>query len=328
MTRRPWLSWLALLAVLTCANGARADDQVSLRLDWVPVGFHAPFFLGLDRGYYKADGLDLTIGDGKGSANTVQLIGSGADTFGWADSAVAAMGAARGVPVKVVMGVFHKTAASLNSPADRHIDTVADLKGQRVMSCAGSGSQTFLPAYLKAIHFAPTDIQIAMVDCKAIWPAVAQGRANVATGYTPPVLTNFARLGVFNIHHFDFADAGIVLPSHGVVANTHTIESNPDLVRRFVAASTRAWIEAVKDPRAAIDAMVRQRPLLEGQEKFLETEFRGWMDYLDTVRTNGKPFGWQSPEDWKDAEALMVEYAEMKPLPSVDGYFTNQFVAK
>ena len=52
------------------------------------------------------------------------------------------------------------------------------------------------------------------------------------------------------------------------------------------------------------------------------------MDYLDTARTKGKPFGWQSPEDWKDAEGLMVEYAGMKALPSVDGYFTNQFVAK
>ena len=87
------LAWLALLGALVCSTGARADDQVSLRLDWVPVGFHAPFFLALDRGYYKAEKLDVTIGDGKGSANTVQLIGSGADTFGWADSAVAAMAA-------------------------------------------------------------------------------------------------------------------------------------------------------------------------------------------------------------------------------------------
>jgi NitT/TauT family transport system substrate-binding protein len=318
---------LALLAALGGSTAARADDPASLRLDWVPVGFHAPFFLALGRGYYKAAGLDVTIGDGKGSSHTAQLIGAGADTFGWADSAVTAMAAAKGVPVKVVLGVFRKTAASLNAPADRNIKTIEAIKGHTVMSCAGSGSQTFLPAYLKAIHLAPTDIKIVNVDCQAIWPLVAQGRADVSTGYTPPVRTNFARLGVFNINHFDYADAGIVLPSHGVLASTKTIETNPDLVRRFVAASARAWVEAVKDPRAAVDAMVHERPLIKGQEEFLEGEFRGWMDYLDTDRTKGKPFGWQSADDWKDAEKLMVEYAAMKPLPSVESYFTNQFIA-
>ena len=48
---------------------------------------------------------------------------------------------------------------------------------------------------------------------------------------------------------------------------------------------------------------------------------------FDTDRTKGKPFGWQSADDWKDAETLMVDYAAMKPLPSVESYFTNQFIA-
>ena len=48
-------------------------------------GAHAPFFLGKERGFYRDAGIDLTINEGRGSANTAQVVAAGTDTFGLAD---------------------------------------------------------------------------------------------------------------------------------------------------------------------------------------------------------------------------------------------------
>ncbi len=78
---------LAAAAVtLAAAPLAVAQDKVSLRLNWYLGGLHVPFYYGKDKGYYAAEGIDLTINEGRGSANTVQVVAAGSDTFGLADS--------------------------------------------------------------------------------------------------------------------------------------------------------------------------------------------------------------------------------------------------
>ena len=74
-----------LLAFAVCA-GALAQDAVSFRLNWYLGGLHVPFYYGKERGYFAAEGIDLTINEGRGSANTVQVVAAGSDTFGMADS--------------------------------------------------------------------------------------------------------------------------------------------------------------------------------------------------------------------------------------------------
>ncbi len=59
---------------------------MSFRLNWYLGGLHVPFYYGKEKGYYAAEGIDLTINEGRGSANTVQVVAAGSDTFGLADS--------------------------------------------------------------------------------------------------------------------------------------------------------------------------------------------------------------------------------------------------
>src|ERR1043165_7083061 len=72
----------AALLLAAFALPAHAQEKATLRLNWLIYGFHSPFYLGVERGYYKAEGIDLEIGEGKGSASAVQVIGAKGDTFG------------------------------------------------------------------------------------------------------------------------------------------------------------------------------------------------------------------------------------------------------
>jgi NitT/TauT family transport system substrate-binding protein len=328
-------SRLPLLASLVCCvvavvvpwpGGAQTLEPVLLRMDWLAISYHAPFHLALANGYYRAAGIDLKIQEGKGSGSTIQLIANGVDTFGFADSAVVAKSVAQGVPIKIVMGVFRKSAMALVFPAQSPIRSPQDLKGKRLATCAGDAALILLPAYLKANNLSPDDVKVVTVDCAAKYAVVAQGLADATLGFGPYGKTMFQAAGVSEIRALDYADSGIVLPSHAIIASTKTIETKGDLIQRFVGATARGWLEARKNPDAAIQALVRAAPLMSGKEAALKTEFEGYARYLDSPATAGKPFGWQSPDEWKKAEAILVQYMDVKPQPSVDAYFTNSFV--
>ena len=64
------------LLIIAASASAQAQDAVSLRLNWYLGGLHVPFYYGKDMGFYKQEGIDLTINEGRGSANTVQVVES------------------------------------------------------------------------------------------------------------------------------------------------------------------------------------------------------------------------------------------------------------
>ena len=81
-----FLTASAVLAVtLLAAAGASAQDKVTFRLNWIMYGFHTPFYLGLERGYYREEGIALEIGEGQGSVRSAQTVGAKGDMFGLSD---------------------------------------------------------------------------------------------------------------------------------------------------------------------------------------------------------------------------------------------------
>jgi NitT/TauT family transport system substrate-binding protein len=335
MTRRSArISLVALAALLpTLAVGggvsAQAPEPVSLRLDWSVISYHIPFYLANSRGYYRDAGLAVTIQEGKGSSGTVQLVGNGADTFGYADGAVVAKAIGTGVPVKMVMGILKNSPMALVYDGASGLASPHDLKGKRVSTCAGQATGVLLPAYLAAVGVPVADVKIVNTQCgPPIYQAVAQKQADAAASYGPPGKTYLTALGIKDIRRFEFADVGIALPAHGMITSLKVLETRPETVRRFLAATVKGWTEARKSPEAAIEATVAALPLLRGKEAVLRAEFEDYVKYIDTPNTRGKPFGWQSPEDWKKAEATLVQHMDLKRQPSVDAYFTNDFLPK
>ncbi len=112
-TRRRIIGALLALAALPFIGGdpARAQDAVSLRLNWYLGGLHVPFYYGVEKGFYKAEGINLTINEGRGSANTVQVVAAGTDTFGLADSSSVINLISKGGEIKSVMNVLSSTAS-------------------------------------------------------------------------------------------------------------------------------------------------------------------------------------------------------------------------
>ena len=318
-----------LLAVLLGpAQSQQAQEKTTLRLDWTALGYHAPFYLGVSRGYYRDAGLDVSVLEGKGSPAVGSLVGNGSDDFGFADASTVAQLVSQGLPVKVVMGIFQKSTLALFFPTDKGIAKPADLKGKRILLCPTDGLIKYLPAYLKNIGLTMDDVKVVMVDCSIKYSSLAQGVADVAGSYGTAGEPLLKAVGFKDIGKLNYADAGINLPSHGIVTATATIQTKPDKVRRFVAATAKAWQDARNHPDDAVAALVAANPLSQGKEAQVKDTLLASFQYIETPGTAGKPFGWQSPEEWQKATALLIEATGIKPPSSPDEFFTNDFIPK
>ena len=268
------MSWTS--SQLRCFTGAfcllLAADQLAsaqdikkarLRLDFSAVGYHAPFFLGVEKGYYREKGIDLEVLEGKGSANSASLVGTGADTFAFADATTTARLVAQGLPVKVVLGVFQKSTLALFFAASSPIQTPRILKNKKISMCAADGQWRSMCRFISMPQRCPSPyfVQFVTVDCGAKYVVVAQGRADAVASYSTAGKQLMNAVGIKDTRSFEYFDAGIVLPSHGIVASLKTISEDPKLIERFNAATVKTWEAAKKDPDAAVAALVAALPL-------------------------------------------------------------------
>lgn len=315
-----------LLAGVAPKADAQALEKVTLRLDWTTLGYHAPFYLALAKNYYRDVGLDVEVLEGKGSSTVINLVGNGSDDFAFADATTAARLISQGLPAKVVMGIFQRSTLALFYARDRGIQSPKDLKGKRVSMCAGDGMTVYLPIYLNAIGLKPTDVQQVAVDCSLKYTVVAQNKADAVASYGTAGRPLMQAVGIADPGKFDYSDAGVFLPSHGIVAAEKSINQRRDMVSRFVSATAKAWQAAQSDPDAAVAATVAAKPLLKGKEEMLKATLLDSLQYMTTSATKGKTMGWQSPDEWKKAEEALVEYAGIKKPQAPDAFYTNAFI--
>ena len=120
---------MASAIALAAAQGARADDKVTLQLKWVAQGQFGGYFVAKDKGFYKDEGLDVDIKPGGPDIAPEQVIaGGGADVIvDWMGGALVAR--EKGVPLINIAQPFAKSGLELICPKDGPVKTDADFKG-------------------------------------------------------------------------------------------------------------------------------------------------------------------------------------------------------
>lgn len=306
------------------AGAAQAQEKVVIRMDWAPSGVHAPFHLALDKGWFKEEGLDVELQDGKGSSNTAQLVATGEVDIG--EITVGILPAAResGMMLKVVAGIARKGALAVVVPEESEIKTAADLKGKKVLLFAASPWTPFVDPFFENAGMQTSDVNMTYVDPAALLPTYASGNADafmtLGPGAAHMMKTRPSRA-------INAADYGITFPDHGLIVNEEYLASNPETIRKVVKVAVRAWeymLDGHEDE--GIEAVIKNRPDHNLDPDILLEHFVQYKAYLDTDNTVGKPFGWQSPEDWEAAVETLSDAGVVTEKLDPTTYYTNEFL--
>ena len=323
MKRLTRLAALLAIAIAGSATFARAADQVTLRLNWLLGGLHAPFYLGLERGYYADEGIDLTINEGKGSGVAMQIIAAKGDTFGMSDAGTLMLGASKGQTVKAVMSLLNTSGFGIISLAEANIRTAKDLEGKTLAVSPGDALTQLFPAIVAANNLDPDKIKLVFMDPGAKPVAVMEKKVDALLGGIDDQVFLIRAQG-YDAEALRFADLGANTVGITVHANEDTIRDNPDLVKRFVKASQRAWDAAKADPAAAVAAAMKVKPDLNADSltKQLEVD----LGLLASANTEGKPVGYAGAADWELTKELLTKYRDLKTDRAADTFYTNVFV--
>ncbi len=318
----------ALIASVVVDRPALAADKVILMLNWYVYGEHAPFYYGLQKGFYAAEGIDLDIQEGRGSGITTQAVAAKSATFGYVDVPTMMRAAVKGAPVTAIGVLLQKSPMSVMAFVDKNIRKPDDIKGKIVAITPGGSNEQIWPLFLKKTGLKESDFQTVAGDAQTKVNAVINSQADMVLGY--PMDQGMKILDVTGklTYPIKFADYGINLVSSGLIARTDMQKSNPDLLRRFMAASSRAVAEAVKDPQGAADAILKVNPKAGKPATLLEGFKETTQFYLDNGKT-GSPFR-VADEIMADTVSNMVDYGGLDAVAKTNprAYYTNDFVPK
>jgi len=313
-----------LLFLMLLTGSAVAQDKVSFRLNWYLGGLHVPFYYGKERGFYSAEGIDLTINEGRGSANTVQVVAAGSDTFGLADSSSVILTASKGADVKSVMSLLNSTGFAVISLASAGIRSPKDLEGKRLAVSPGDPLGQLFQAMAAVNRIDMSKISLVQVDPAAKVVSVLEKRADALLGGADDQFFLIKQRGI-EPAALRFADHGANIVGMTILTKSELIKSKPDLIRRFVRATARSWEESKKNPGAAVDAALKVKSDLNRQSTLEQLIVD--IELLDSNNSKGR-IGWGAQADWDQTLNLLKQYRGLETSQPWTTFHTNDFVAK
>src|SRR3990170_3475776 len=167
---------LALAALLATAGSASAQEKFTFALNWFAVGDHAAYWVALEKGYYKAKGLDVTLENSKGSGDSIAKVDTGRADAGLADAAVVISSVGRGTTIKTVGRVFDKTPLNIFSLKDKPLAKPKDLEGKTLGAPPGDSQRQMFPGFAKITGIDPSKVTWVNIEPAAKVAALAEKR--------------------------------------------------------------------------------------------------------------------------------------------------------
>ena len=287
---KPVLNVKAALVALVSILGisaSHAQTDVSMITDFGFNGRHAYFYVALDKGYYKQEGLNMTILRGQGSGDAIKKVAAGAAMFGFADAGSLVL--ARGndkVPVKLVAVVYLQPPQALFVLDSSDIKKPKDLEGKTLAETPAGAIRLMFPAYAKAAGIDESKVKWVAADSAALPSILAAKRADAIGQFLVGEPLIAAATAPEKVRALAYKDVGLTYYGNGLIASEETIAAKPELVRAYVRATIKGMKDAFADPKAAAVIMNKYQKQLSPEVIEGETKLVG---ELATIK--GTPLG-------------------------------------
>ncbi|HEV7575046.1 MAG TPA: ABC transporter substrate-binding protein [Caldimonas sp.] len=241
--------------VFAQSAAAKPQTKVSFRLDWKPGGQHAPFYLGKERGFFAAEGIDLTIISGSGSSDSIKQLGAGAVDLALVDALVLVQGAEQKVPVKAVAAYYQRTPIVLISPKSKPLTDPQQLtRGAKIGSKRASATSQGLTALLAVNKIDSKSVNLVDIGF-GVQPLLV-GQVDAIMGFTMNEAIEAESAGM-PVTELLIANYGVNAYGLTIATSDKFLKAQPELVRAFIRATRKAVEASVADSNAANQAVAK-----------------------------------------------------------------------
>ena len=307
---------------------AQGLKNVTFSLDFIPLGRHAPWYVGVEKGFYKAEGLKVKIITSRGSSAVIQAVESGLADIGFVDVPGVVFGRSGGSTIKMVAVNYQKAPYAIFSLDNgANVTTAKQLEGLTIGSGAGSFTPKVIKGFMAQKGLDPNKLKISNIAPPARAAMLLSGKVPAIDFYVMSGvgLSAGAKKSGANLTTYLLGDNGLSLYANGIGAKESYIKANPEVMKKFVLASLKAWRYTLRNPLESAKMQRRHIKALKEDIIVKEIAIIGNLAVTDDTRKNG--LGWFSKAKMQQSLDFVRKYAPPKgKLPSVEDLFVAGFL--
>jgi len=326
------LALVALILPLLAACGAKAGalpktadglTKVSVILDWYPWANHTGLYYAQSKGYFKAEGLDVTIHPPTDPADILKLVGAGTDHFGISYQTDVISARAANVPVKSVAALVQHPLNTIMTLKSSNITRPRQLEGKKIGVTGVPSEEPLLKTMMAADGGDAGKVEKVNVGTDLLASLLGNKVDAIIGGYPVHEAILAEQQGkpvnIMNIQDWGVPDYYELL----LVTNDDMLKQNPEVVRKFLRAAVRGYTEVPQNKAAALDLLKAANA-----ETDLDVERPGLDLLIPYWTANNVAFGTQTTERWQSYTTWMRTEGILDKDVKVSDCFTAEFLPR
>jgi NitT/TauT family transport system substrate-binding protein len=292
--------------------------KASFMPQWTPQAQFAGYYVAYEKGFYKKNGIDLTLLQGGPDRIASVFLVKGKVDFAtmWLSNGIRMR--ASGDEIVNIAQIIQRSALLLVAKKSSHIRTPQDMNGKKVSLWRGDFQiqpKAFFKKYNLRVKMIPQSFSVNLflrggVDvASAMW--YNEYHTILNAGFDPEELTAFF-----------FHEHGLNFPEDGLYALNKTFRKDPELSRAFVRASLEGWVYAFSHPQESLDIIsnfMRQArvPINRTHQMWMLKRMKDLIFPPDQSHS----FGILQPSDYQRVARELKEGGLIKTIPDYSSFF-------
>ncbi|MBB3114615.1 ABC-type nitrate/sulfonate/bicarbonate transport system substrate-binding protein [Paenibacillus phyllosphaerae] len=331
--KQRWIA-MALIGLSTgvlltgCGNseavGEGQLEQTNVILDWTPNTNHTGLYVALDKGYYKEEGLEVSIVQ-PSEGSTATLIAAGQGDFGvsYQEDVTYALTSKDPLPIKAVAALIQHNTSGFAAPKSKGIESVKDFEGKVYGGWGSPSEEAVLQAVMEKNGADFSSLSLANLGSDDFFAATEKNVdfAWIFEGWAGVE----AKLKGIDLTYIPARELDPALDYYTpiLISGTKTIENDPDKVRKFLKATEEGYQYAIDHPEESAEILLKYAPEISKElaiesQKYLAEQYiadaEGWGKMKEEV--------WSAYAGFLKSKGLIDKELEASKA------FTNEFLPK
>lgn len=316
------------LSHLSAAEKAK-ETPITVRLDFLVGGNHAPWYVASEKGFYAKRGLNVTIQPGTGSADTIRTIASGGADVGFANVSTAIVGRSRATPIVTVAQLGY-IAVTILSREESDIKTLKDLERKSWAISPGQAQWFLLPALARINNLDFKSIKIEETAPPLQPAALVARKADFITMFrasNDEVAEMAATKQGLRLRRIHMRDSGLDIYGSALIAKEEDIKRRPEMIRAYVEGTMEGLRYTRDHQEEALGVLLKLKPELDKELTRIQIK-NGVEEVFIPPESVASGYGYMKPEVMEKTVKITNEFFDVAGNVPIAGVYTNQFIRK
>jgi NitT/TauT family transport system substrate-binding protein len=305
------------------------EIPITIRLDFIVGGNHAPWFVAWEKDFYSKRGLNVTIQPGTGSADTIRTIAAGGADVGFANVSTAIVGRSRGTPIVSVAQLGY-IAVTVLWREDSDIRTLKDLEGKSWAISPGQAQWFLLPALARINNVDFKSIKIEETAPPLQPAALLAKKADFITMFrasNDEVAELAAAKQGIRLKRIHMRDAGLDIYGSALIVKEEDIKRRPEMIRAYVEGTMEGLRYTREHQDEALGILLKVKPELDKELTRVQIK-NGVQEVFIPAESLASGYGYMKPDVMEKTVKITNEFFDVAGKVAAASIYTNQFIRK